>query len=188
MLEQDKNDKRKERHHITQEDFTPEIIVELMLTKLPQDTFTNFDKKVIDNSCGIGNFLVAILDKRLSNCTTTNKAIKALSTIYGVELMVDNVAECRERLYNTITNKFPCIKEDEKLNHKVRAIIKHRIMWNNSLQFDYKDWGKLRTWGKRDRSVSFTEIQRTEDVKYPMWYKENVEVVEPTLFGDIDWE
>ena len=188
MLEQDKNDKRKERHHITQEDFTPDVIVELMLAKLPQDLFTDFSKKVIDNSCGIGNFLVAILDKRLSNCTTINKAIKALSTIYGVELMADNVAECRERLYNKMVSNFPCIKDDEKLNHKVRALIKHRILWYNSLQFDYEDWGKLRSWGKRDRIVNFTELQRTEDIKYPMWYKEEKEVVEPTLFDNIDWE
>ena len=65
MLEKDIHDKRKARHHITQEDFTPDSIVDMMLKKLPKDTFSNFNKTVLDNSCGIGNFLVEILKRRL---------------------------------------------------------------------------------------------------------------------------
>ena len=101
MLENDITDKRKERHHITQEDFTPDVIVEMMLNKLPKDTFTNFSRKVLDNSCGIGNFLVAILQRRLKKCKTPNDALRAIKTIYGVELMADNV----EKTYGT--KRFP---------------------------------------------------------------------------------
>ena len=81
MLENDINDKRKERHHITQEDFTPDSIVDMMLDQLPQDTFTNFDATVLDNSCGIGNFLVEVLNRRLKNCKTPDDAIRAIKTI-----------------------------------------------------------------------------------------------------------
>ena len=184
MLKNDITDKRKERHHITQEDFTPDIIVEMMLSKLPQGAFVNFKKKVLDNSCGIGNFLVAVLKRRLEHCDTPQRALKAVQSIYGVELMADNVAECRQRLYDTILTKFPNIINDEKLNHQIRSSIKNRIRWCNSLQFNY-EWETIKY--NYNISVSFIEPQLTEDTKYPMWYKEDKNVVEPTLFDIIGW-
>ncbi len=181
MLENDITDKRKERHHITQEDFTPNVIVEMMLNKLPKNTFSNFNRKVLDNSCGIGNFLVEVLKRRLEFCNTPQDAIKAMKSIYGVELMADNVAECRQRLYDTIVDKFTDLSKDVVTNFNIRAVIKNRIVWNNSLTFDYK-WKKFRTYGKHDKNINFIEIQRAEDTKYPMWYKEDINIVEPSLF------
>lgn len=52
MLKEDKNKKRKARHKITQEDFTPLCIVEEMLVKLPHSVFTDFKITIMDNSCG----------------------------------------------------------------------------------------------------------------------------------------
>ena len=184
MLECDITDKRKERHHITQEDFTPDVIVELMLNKLPKDTFTNFSRKVLDNSCGIGNFLVAILQRRLKKCKTPNDALRAIKTIYGVELMADNVAECRQRLYDTILTKFPKIVEDEVLNFNIRAVIRNRIVWYDSLKFNY-EWKKLRTYGDHDKTINFEERRTAKDIKYPMWYQEEKPIVkELSLFTD----
>ena len=101
MLNEDISDIRKERHHITQEDFTPNEIVNEMLDKLPDIAYEDFDKVILDYSCGIGNFLVEALNRRLKNCKDVNDGVKALSTICGVELMADNVEECRNRLYST---------------------------------------------------------------------------------------
>lgn len=184
MLKNDKTEKRIERHSITQEDFTPIQIVEQMLNNLPITAFTDFNKKVLDTSCGIGNFLVEVLTRRLANTNTIEKGIKAVSTIYGVELMADNVEQCREKLYSVFIKKFPQIQKDYKLNYKVRAIIKNRIQWYDSLTFDYDKWPKLRSMGKKDKAINFAEVQRLEDTKFPMWFKEKAEVIEPLLFTD----
>lgn len=182
MLENDINDKRKERHHITQEDFTPDSIVDMMLDKLPQNTFTNFDTTVLDNSCGIGNFLVEVLKRRLKNCKTPDDAIGAIKSIYGVELMADNVEECRQRLYDTILTKFPDIAENEILNFNVRAVILNRIVWYDSLKFCYQ-WEEPQTYSGCDNNIDFEVKQTERDTKYPMWFQEELQMgIETSLW------
>ena len=108
-------------------------------------------------------------------------AIEALKSIYGVELMADNVEECRERLYALIISRYPKIKTTPVLDYKVRNIIKNRIQWHDSLKFDYNKWPAI---GKQKTGhVSFKE-ERTEcDTKYPMWFKADP-CVQLTLFDE----
>ena len=87
--------KRKERRKKTAEDFTPDPLVQEMLDKLPQEVWTDPSKTFLDNSAGNGNFLVAILRRKLA---AGHPPLQALSTIYGVELMPDNVEEMKDRL------------------------------------------------------------------------------------------
>ena len=179
MLKEDISDIRKERHHITQEDFTPTVIVNEMLDKLPDSVYKDFDKIILDYSCGIGNFLVEALNRRLKNCTDINEGVKALSTICGVELMADNVEECRNRLYSTFMGVFP--NADNKDIFIVRSIIKNRIQWCDSLQFDYSKWPKMNISLDNMCEVTFEEIPSERDTKYPMWYKEKLKEIEPSL-------
>lgn len=172
MLDSDKTDIRHERHHITQEDFTPQAIVNDMMVKLPEETFVDFSKTVLDPSCGIGNFLVAILERRLEHCESQDDAIKAMRTLFGVELMADNVEECRNRLYDMIINKFPAILDDEKTNYCLRSIVRNRIQWHDSLDFDYDHWQPLNTTLRQKyKTISFHEQKDNNDEFYPMWHK-----------------
>ena len=181
MLEDDRTDIREERHHITQEDFTPQSVVDDMLLKLPEETFTDFSKTVIDPSCGIGNFLVAILERRLGHCESQDDAIKAMRTLYGVELMADNVEECRNRLYDMIVGKFPSILNDEKKHFYLRSIVRNRIQWHDSLEFDYDHWKQPKTTpSEKHDTVSFHERKDKDDEFYPMWHRR--ELKQETLF------
>lgn len=180
MLEKDINDKRKERHYITQEDFTPDTIVDMMLMKLPKDTFVNFDTNIMDNSCGIGNFIVEVLRRRLANCKLLEDAIEAVKSIYGIELMADNVEECRNRLYSTFIEAFPHIDDNDIFI--VRSIIKNRIQWYDSLKFDYSRWPELDISLDNIYEVSFKELPSERDTKYPMWFKEELKDMEQSLF------
>lgn len=92
---------------------------------------------------GIGNFLVEILNRRLKNTKCIDDAIMAVKTIYGIELMADNVKECRERLYNTIIEYYPEIVDTFEIDFKIKSIIKNRIQWFDSLKFDYEHWPTL---------------------------------------------
>jgi hypothetical protein len=83
----------------TAEVFTPTQLVQEMLDKLEEESpelFTDPTKTFLDNSCGDGQFLSEIVIRKMerSGCSLE----MALSTTYGVELMEDNIFECKKRL------------------------------------------------------------------------------------------
>jgi hypothetical protein len=105
----------------TGEVFTPEELVRDILKQIPIDQFTNSTKTFLDNSCGDGQFLGEVLIRKMENGSTFEEA---LSTIYGVDLMIDNIDECRKRLL--------CGRED--LCH----IVKKNIVCYNGLGYDFE--------------------------------------------------
>jgi hypothetical protein len=79
----------------TGEVFTPTPLVQEILDKLDQSLFAAPTKTFIDPACGDGQFLSEALIKKLENGVDF---ATALATMYGVDLMQDNVDECRTRL------------------------------------------------------------------------------------------
>ena len=79
----------------TGEVFTPTELVREMLERIPIEQFQDPAKTFLDNSCGDGQFLGEVLIRKMENGSTFEQA---LSTIYGLDLMIDNVDECRKRL------------------------------------------------------------------------------------------
>ena len=83
----------------TAEVFTPTWKVQEILDEIEkEDTelFLNSNKTFLDETCGDGQILSEVVIRKMeqSNCTLE----QTLSTIYGVELMEDNVKLCKERL------------------------------------------------------------------------------------------
>lgn len=109
-----------QRIKATGEVFTPTELVQEMLDQLPPEVFTDPTKTFLDNSCGDGQFLGEVLIRKIENGSTFEQA---LSTIYGVDLMPDNVEECRKRLL--------CGRDD--LEHIVRT----NIVCHDALTYDY---------------------------------------------------
>lgn len=97
MLEQDKTDIRVARHKVTQEDFTPDVINDIMFDD-KQELFEDFTKTYCDPCAGIGNMLLYVLRKRLIYCKTKYDLYNAVKTLYGNELMEDNVQEIYNRM------------------------------------------------------------------------------------------
>lgn len=97
MLEQDKTDIRVARHKVTQEDFTPDVINDIMFED-KQELFKDFSKTYCDPCAGIGNMLLYVLRKRLTHCKTKYDLYNAVKTLYGNELMEDNVQEIHNRM------------------------------------------------------------------------------------------
>lgn len=104
----------------TGEVFTPTPLVQEILDNLPQDLFLDPVKTFLDNSCGDGQFLGEVLIRKMENGSTFEQA---LSTVYGVDLMQDNVDECRKRLL--------CGRED------LRHIVERNIVCHDALTYDY---------------------------------------------------
>ena len=100
--------------------FTPTPLVQEMLDQLPLEVFTDPEKTFLDNSCGDGQFLSEVLIKKMENGSTFEQA---LSTIYGVDLMPDNVQLCRDRLL--------CGQEH------LRHLVEKNIVCHDALTYDY---------------------------------------------------
>jgi len=182
MLERDKNSQREDRHNITQEDFTPSSIVKMLCDNVSEDEYKNHASTFMDNSCGVGNILVEVLKRKLSYCSTINDVIDVLKSIYGIDLMADNVEECRNNLYKITIDMFPEITDDFNINFKVRSIIRNRIQWCDSLKFDYNHWPHLSVTPRMGHmNITFKEVKKSEDTKFPMWFKD-YDDCEPSLF------
>ena len=104
----------------TGEVFTPTPLVQEVLDQLPDTVFTDPTKTFCDPSCGDGQFLGEVLIRKMENGATFEQA---LSTIYGVDLMEDNVKLCRERL----------LCGQEHLKH----IVERNIVCHDALTYDY---------------------------------------------------
>jgi type I restriction-modification system DNA methylase subunit len=83
------------RIKLTGEVFTPIDLCVKIVREIPVATLKNPEATFLDNSCGDGNFLVALL-KVLSKYHDREHVLNNM--IYGVDLMPDNVAEAKKRL------------------------------------------------------------------------------------------
>ena len=109
--------------------FTPTPLVQEILDQLPQELFQDATKTFCDPSCGDGQFLSEVLIRKVENGIDFETA---LSTIYGVDLMQDNVDLCRERLL--------CGQEH------LRHIVEKNIVCHDALTYDYL-FGEPETFG-----------------------------------------
>lgn len=97
------------RVKMTGEVFTPTELVEQVLDTLPKEEFTDPNKTFLDNSCGDGQFLASVLYRKLENGIDFETALR---TIYGVELMQDNVDLCRQRLLCGYQELYPIVERN----------------------------------------------------------------------------
>lgn len=86
--------------------FTPPWLVEKMLDLVKGET-ERIDSRFLEPACGSGNFLVRILQRKLaaveakygdSDFNKRHYALLALTSLYGIELLADNIAECRANM------------------------------------------------------------------------------------------
>lgn len=93
--------------------FTPPAMVRAMLD-LVRPELERIDARFLEPACGSGNFLVPVLQRKLvvvdarygkSDFERRHHALLALMSIYGIELLADNVAECRANLLDVFTDR-----------------------------------------------------------------------------------
>lgn len=113
----------------TGEVFTPTPLVQEILDQLDPTMFTDPAKTFLDPTCGDGQFLGEVLIRKIENGSTFEQA---LSTVYGVDMMQDNVDLCRNRLL--------CGRED------LRHIVERNIVCHDGLSYNYT-FGENETFG-----------------------------------------
>jgi hypothetical protein len=101
--------------------FTPEWVVEAMLDLVKAES-ERIDSRFLEPACGSGNFLVKVLQRKLlavelkygkNEFEKRHYALLGLMCIYGIELLSDNIAECRENVRKFFGGYLNLEKSDE---------------------------------------------------------------------------
>ncbi len=130
--------------------FTAEREVNAMLDLVKPET-ERVDSRFLEPACGDGNFLAEILRRKLEAAKKRaippkrkrslpaeyeKQAVIAISSIYGVDLLQDNVEACRKRLFDIWDKEYVtvCKKEvNEECKDAVRFILSRNIVCGNAL-------------------------------------------------------
>lgn len=177
--------KSRERVSAHGEVYTAEREINAMLDLVKHET-ERIDSRFLEPACGNGNFLSNILDRKLavvSRLYAKNKtlwqynSIIAIGSIYGIEILHDNVLECRERLYNQFygdyKKKFPK-SIDEEFCQSVRYVIDKNIVWGDALTYNQPDsvipivfaeWSALGNMKVKRRDFSLSNILLLQESK-----------------------
>lgn len=101
--------------------FTPAWMVEAMLD-LVKDETERIDARFLEPACGSGNFMVQILKRKLaaveikfgkSDFERQHYALLGLMCIYGIELLADNIAECRANMLDVFADYLNLAEADD---------------------------------------------------------------------------
>ncbi|MGE4408974.1 MAG: N-6 DNA methylase [Sphingobium sp.] len=101
--------------------FTPPWLVEKMLDLVKGET-ERIDARFLEPACGSGNFLVPILQRKLaavelkfgkSDFEKRHYALLAVMCAYGIELLDDNIAECRANMLEVFADYLGLAETDE---------------------------------------------------------------------------
>lgn len=150
--------KSKERVAAHGEVFTPPWMVEAMLD-LVKDESERIDSRVLEPACGSGNFLVEVLRRKLaavelrygrSPFERSHYALLALMCVYGIEILPDNIGECRANLLE-IFSKYLGLTEAEDLYLAASYVISQNLVHGDALAMRgadgqpilFAEWGYL---------------------------------------------
>jgi SAM-dependent methyltransferase len=129
--------------------FTAKREVNAMLDLVKQET-ERIDSRFLEPACGTGNFLVEILKRKLavveqryskSQIEYERYAIIALTSIYGIDILYDNVETCRDRLLGIFTHSYQKNYKSLKSDfiRSAEYILNKNILWGDALDLRTPD-------------------------------------------------
>ena len=136
--------------------FTPSWMVEGMLDLVKAET-ERIDSRFLEPACGSGNFLKSVLTRKLntvqarygkSDFERRHHALFALMCIYGIELLEDNLQECRDNLLSIYVG-YLRVDQDDKWYRAGQAVLKANILQGDALTLETNDGSPIQfpEWG-----------------------------------------
>lgn len=138
--------------------FTPAWMVEAMLD-LVKDESERIDSRFLEPACGDGNFLVQILRRKLAavelkygkaDFERRHYALLALMCLYGIELLEDNIAECRRNLLAIFAEYLRLTPSDDLYRAAFYVLSQNLVHGdaqtmraNDALPITFAEWGYL---------------------------------------------
>ena len=168
-----------------------------MLDLVEQET-QRIDSRFLEPACGDGNFLIEILRRKLAVIEARYKksrleyeryCVLGVGAIYGVELLEDNVLECRARLFKCFENHYSGLfktEASEEFRDTIRFILARNILWGDALT--------LKTVDGEEAPIVFSEWSLVEGSKikrrdYSMAHLLAYQPMDgPNLFSDLGEE
>lgn len=183
MSKEENQVKSKKRVSDHGEVFTNKREVKAMLDLVKQET-ERIDSRFLEPACGTGNFLVEILERKLivvearykkSQLEYERNAITAISSIYGVDILEDNVIACRDRLLGIFTKYYiNHYKKDfnEEFLKSAQFILSKNIIWGDALTMKtivgdpitFSEWSAVN--GSMIKRRDFQLAKLLENVEY----------------------
>jgi hypothetical protein len=138
--------------------FTPQWMVEAMLDLVKGET-ERIDSRFLEPACGSGNFLVQVLKRKLaavdvkfgkSEFEKRHYGLLGLMCIYGVELLPDNIVECRSNLLEIFAG-YLGLDEADELYRAAGSVLAQNLVHGDALTMldsnkqpiTFAEWGYL---------------------------------------------
>ena len=138
--------------------FTPEWMVEAMLD-LVKDESERIDSRFLEPACGSGNFLVRVLRRKLaavelkygkSDFERRHYALLAMMCIYGIELLSDNIADCRANMLEILAD-YLALDASQDLYQAAFHVLSQNLVHGDALTMrtadgkpiTFAEWGYL---------------------------------------------
>lgn len=150
--------KSKQRVDDHGEVFTPQWMVDDMLDLVKGET-ERIDSRFLETACGSGNFLKRVLQRKLaaveikfgkSDFEKRQYSLLALMCIYGIELLADNITECRSNLLNIFSEYLRLEKVDE-LYRAANIVLSQNLVHGDAITMrahdgqpiSFAEWGYI---------------------------------------------
>ncbi len=138
--------------------FTPAWMVEAMLDLVKEEA-ERIDSRFLEPACGSGNFLVPVLRRRLaavelrfgrSEFEKQHYALLGLMCMYGIELLGDNIAECRDNVLATFA-EYLRLDETDDIYRAAAHVLARNLIQGDALTMRttlgepivFAEWGYL---------------------------------------------
>ena len=177
--------------------FTSEREVNAMLD-LVKDETEKLESTFLEPACGTGNFLAEILRRKLAVVKRRYKGNQldfernstiAIASVYGVDILQDNIVECRARLFDIFNEMYIKIykkKSRDSVRRAVKFILDKNIVWGDALS--------LETVGDNSQPIVFSQwsaINGSKIKRKDFCYKSMIDqasLSELPLFSDLGEE
>jgi hypothetical protein len=180
--------------------FTPGWLVDAMLD-LVKDETERIDSRFLEPACGSGNFLVKILQRKLaavemkygkSDFEKRHYALFALMCIYGIELLQDNIHECRANLIELFDDYLGLTPADE-LSRAARYILSRNIIHGdarkmldaNGSPILFAEWGYLGKGKFQRRDFSLKSLTLMSGLRQSDFFEDKTVERQTELFSQL---
>ena len=187
--------KSKERVRERGEVFTAEREVKAMCD-LVKDETERIDSRFLEPACGDGNFLAEILRRKLAVCEKRygkspadweKFSFLAVTSLYGIDILADNVEACRERLLEIWQTAADAADAGPSIERVIRFVLEKNILCGNALSMKrvdekgedleepivFTEWSFVTGDLVKRREFRFDQLQRHEEDLLFAWAEQN---------------
>lgn len=176
--------------------FTPDWMVDAMLDQVKDET-ERIGSRFLEPACGSGNFLAPALQRKLAAAGTRyaksrfefeHQALFALMSVYGIELLPDNIDECKTRLLE-IFILFLGVNEQGDLGRAGRAVLDANLIHGDAMTMltpagapiEFPEWAYLGRGKYQRRDFRLDNLSERSQVRGTLFDQfEEHEVFQPT--------